>query len=287
MPTAKLICNWCSSEEISRGWGRQSQGDGRWEDLQLISDGKKADYFVIINFPPKEEQFDPRRTIIFPMEPRHNRRDWRDWRDPDPRRFLRVMSHDRHYNNIVWQLSKTYLELINEPPIEKTRQLSSVTSDLADSDGQRRRIEFLRVLETTDLKYDLFGRGNKFQLANYRGPLPPRDKGGGLLPYCYTFAAENCQEHNYFTEKLTDAILAECLCFYWGCPNVGDYIDSRAFIPIDIYSPDEAIGIMRRAMAGNEWERRIEFIRAGKKRILDQLQFFPRLLGLLRNRIPS
>jgi hypothetical protein len=263
-------------------WDKQSQGGGRWDDLQLVADEKKADYFVIINFPFPGERFDPRRTVIFPMEPAHGRVQWGSWRDPSPRKFLRVMSHDKEHNNLEWHLSKTYPALM-EQPVEKSLLLSSVTSDIVIFEGQRKRVEFLKTLGQSGIPCDLFGRANRFQIPNYRGPLPCQQKEGGLMPYRYTFAAENCQEHNYFTEKLIDGILSECLCFYWGCLNVSDYIDSRAFIPIDLDRPAEAIEVIRNAMARNEWEKRIEVIRTEKRKILTQLQFFPRLHRLLHS----
>jgi hypothetical protein len=281
MPKVKLICNWSSSEEVIRLWDKQSQGGGRWEDLQLVPDEKSADYFVIINFPFAGEGFDPKRTIIFPMEPAHGRAGWGPWRDPSPRKFLRVMSHDKHYNNIEWHLSKTYRQLMEEP-VKKSLVLSSVTSDLVAFEGQRKRVGFLQSLSDSGVPYDLFGRSNRFQIPNYRGPLPWVSKETGLMPYRYTFAGENCREHNYFTEKLIDAILAECLCFYWGCPNISDYIAPRAIIPVDLDRPQAAIETIREAIAENEWEKRIDVIRAEKKKILNELQFFPRLHRLLR-----
>jgi hypothetical protein len=269
-------------EEILRRWTKQSQGDGRWDDLQMVLDEKKADYFVVINFPFAGEQIEPRHTIIFPMEPEHNRGNWGAWRNPPPGKFLRVMSHDKHYNNLQWHLSQTYSELM-EQPVDKSLVFSSVTSDLVEFEGQRKRVQFLKTLSGSGIPFDLFGRGNRCQIPNYRGALPTVKKDAGLFPYQYTFAGENCREYNYFTEKLIDAILAECLCFYWGCPNVSDYIDPRAFIPVDLDRPREAIEVIRSAIAGKEWENRVEIIRAEKKKILTQLQFFPRLHRLLHS----
>jgi len=283
MCQVKLICNWSKSEDILRLWDKQSQGGGRWNDLQLVLDEGKADFFVIINFPFAGEHFDPHRTIVFPMEPAHGRAGWGYWRNPPPRDFWQVMSHGQHHNNVEWHLSWTYAELMSRS-IVKTKTLSSVTSDVTEVPGQRKRVEFLDALSRSGMAFDLFGRGNRFNIPNYRGALPSCQKEDGLFPYQYTVAAENCREHNYFTEKLSDAILGECLCFYWGCPNVSDYIDPRAYIPIDLDRPDEAIATIRHAIDGREWEKRLEVIRKEKQKILNHLQFFPRLHGLLNGR---
>ena len=55
-----------------------------------------------------------------------------------------------------------------------------------------------------------------------------------MFPYKYVFNCENNWERNWITEKLVDGILAECLVFYSGAPNVGDYIDRRAFVQLDL-----------------------------------------------------
>ncbi|MBP1777768.1 MAG: hypothetical protein H6Q86_3778, partial [candidate division NC10 bacterium] len=93
----------------------------------------------------------------------------------------------------------------------------------------------------------------------------------------YTFAAESHAEKNYFTEKLVDAILSECLCFYWGCPNLSDYIDPRAYIRLDLDDFDAAAHTITTAIAQGEWERRIDFIRREKRKILEEYQVFPTL----------
>jgi hypothetical protein len=129
---------------------------------------------------------------------------------------------------------------------------------------------------------DIFGFDNIHGFRGYRGSLPPRDKTGGLLPYRYTIAVENSAHPNYCTEKMFDALLAECLPFYWGCPNLEDYIDPRAFIRLPLDDLEASRHIVAEAIAGDEWSRRIEAIRHEKRRILDELQFFPVLARVIR-----
>ena len=79
------------------------------------------------------------------------------------------------------------------------------------------------------------------------------DKADGLLPYRYTFNAENSLEPNYFTEKVLDAILCECLCFYDGCPNLEAFLDPETFVRVPMDAPEEAIEIISDAIAAGEW----------------------------------
>jgi len=44
---------------------------------------------------------------------------------------------------------------------------------------------------------------------------------------------ENNQEHNYATEKIWEPLLCDCLTFYWGCPNLNEYIEENSFIYLD------------------------------------------------------
>ena len=56
----------------------------------------------------------------------------------------------------------------------------------------------------------------------------------GVVPFKYYFMVENCYEEHYITEKMWEPIICESLVFYYGCSNVTDYIDSNAFVQLDI-----------------------------------------------------
>jgi GR25 family glycosyltransferase involved in LPS biosynthesis len=273
----KLIADWTASRPLCELWNRQSKGDFAWADIEITPDDDDIDYYAIVNRPTDErEQFRPERTIVFQMEPSAISSTWGAWASPDPRQFLQVRSHDRFPNNGEWHLGLTYDELMAQP-IEKSAVLSSVTSSQTSLPGQRLRVEFLKHLEEHGTPIDIYGKDNRQGFAGYRGSLPPHDKRAGILPYRYTFAAENSSEPNYFTEKIIDAILGEALCFYWGCPNVDDYIDPRAFIRLPLEDLAGSRQVVEEAIRDNEWDARIEHIRGEKRRILDEHQFFPTL----------
>jgi GR25 family glycosyltransferase involved in LPS biosynthesis len=273
----KLIADWLPSGPLCELWNRQSQGDFDWDDIEVTSDDEDIDYYVIVNRPADErQQFRPDRTIVFQMEPSGISSAWGAWAAPDPRQFLQVRSHDRYRNNGEWHLGLTYDQLMTQP-IEKTAQLSSVTSGQTFLPGQRLRVEFLKYLEEHGTPIDIYGKDNPHGFASHRGSLPPHDKRDGILPYRYTFAAENSSEPNYFTEKILDAILGEAVCFYWGCPNLDAYIDHRAFIRLPLEDFEQSRQVLERAIGDDEWAARIEVIRNEKQRILNEHQFFPTL----------
>jgi hypothetical protein len=88
-------------------------------------------------------------------------------------------------------------------------------------------------------------------------------------------------EHNYATEKIWEPILCESLCFYWGCPNLEEYIDEKAFVRLPIEDPQAALQIIQQAIAEDWWSQRIDVIKQMKEKILNQLGFFPLLESIL------
>jgi GR25 family glycosyltransferase involved in LPS biosynthesis len=263
--------NWATSTEICAQWDKQSEGGGRWGSL-LVTDDEDADLVAVVNHPlDAGETVDPARTIVFQMEPSSTVAHWGSWSAPDPSEFLQVRDHAHFPNNVEWQLSLGY-EQLKTLEIKKTKALSTVTSGLDALPGQQMRVAFIRHLQECGTDIDVFGRDTR--------PLERKDE--GLLPYRYTFAAENSSEPNYFTEKIADAILAECLCFYWGCPNLGDYLPADAFIPLPLDDFERSREAIERAIADGEWERRLPAIREAKRRLLDELQFFPTLERVVR-----
>ena len=119
--------------------------------------------------------------------------------------------------------------------------------------GHVRRIDFLRFLDDQDVELDIYGSPeNGFR--HWRSPTPPRDKGVALLPYRYYFDAENNSAPNFYTEKIVDCLLAETLCFYWGCPNLDSFFDPRAFIRLELEDFEADLG----AGAGGDRGRRVE-----------------------------
>ncbi len=139
-----------------------------------------------------------------------------------------------------------------------------------------KRVDFLHFLDAQDLDLDVYGHP-EHGFHRYRGPTPQSDKSSCLLPYRYYFDAENNAIPNFFTEKIVDCLLAETLCFYWGCPNLDSYFDPRAFIQLELDDFDADLARIREAIATDEWTRRLPYIRAEKRRILEDYGFFATL----------
>jgi hypothetical protein len=133
---------------------------------------------------------------------------------------------------------------------------------------------------------DIWNQDNNHGFKNYRGPLTPHiDKSNGLREYKYYFMIENNYESNFITEKLWEPILCETLVFYYGCPNVTDYIDPGAFVLLDINDFEKSYQLIKQAIEEDWWSQRIEIIRKEKRKILNELAFFPTIDKIIKPNI--
>jgi GR25 family glycosyltransferase involved in LPS biosynthesis len=89
--------------------------------------------------------------------------------------------------------------------------------------------------------------------------------------YKYALAVENNSEYNYATEKIWEPLVSECLPFYWGCPNLEDHIDPNCFVRLPLEDPAKAAEIVKTAIAEDWWSKRIDSIRATKKKIITEM----------------
>jgi hypothetical protein len=281
----KLLCNWQYSENLCNEWNPMSKGNYTWNNIKVTANDDYADYYIIINKPLHEnDKYKPEKTIIFQMEPRCNNlnqswgvKTWGEWADPDPNKFLQVRTHDNFYNNCSWQLTKTFEELSRNNDSKIYNYLSTICSSKYFDPGHIKRIDFLKYFESRadSIKIDIYGSDNSHNFNNYRVQLSNEEKSNGLFPYKYYFMAENNSEYNYITEKIWEPLICECLCFYWGAPNLNTYINPLAFIRLDLDNFEESYNIIKNAINNDLYSQRIEIIRQEKYKILNYYNFFP------------
>tara|TARA_Y100000996_G_scaffold410557_1_gene393155 strand:- start:331 stop:4614 length:4284 start_codon:yes stop_codon:yes gene_type:complete len=288
----KIITNYCSSYEAYNEFGKMGKQNGKWNNLQLVYE-ENYDYLVIINKPQDVLQFDKSKTIIFQMEPWCNDNNqwgvntWGEWAVPDTTKYLAVIGRKTQtYNNVFWQLEKTYRQL-QESPI-KTNVISTICSSKYYDPGHKQRIDFLKYLESkndTNFNIDIFNTDNHHNFIHYRGGVRPFiDKSKGMIHYKYYFMCENNFEPGFITEKLWEPILCESLVFYCGAPDVCKYVDPLSFVKINLDDFEKAYEIISQAIKNNLYEERLPHIRKMKERLLNEMQFFPRIEEIIKNR---
>lgn len=312
----KMLCNWCSSEQLCKDWSNMCEDEFKWKRFELVwtdniadiganrsvsggtrptsgTSAEEVDYYVIINYPPPGAYYEPSKTIIFQMEPwvydlnkNWGVKTWGEWSVPECDIFLHIHSHKQNLNCVQWQIEYPIAKLQNDIVINKLNMVASICSDKYHDDGHILRVDFIKYIDSMNLEaniIDVFGRDNYHNFKSYIGPLLDDNKINGLIPYKYYFMPENNAERNYATEKIWEPILCECLCFYWGCPNLEDYIDSRAFVRLPLDNFEESLAIVKKAIEEDWWSHRIEFIREAKRKILNELAFFPTLEKIIES----
>ena len=277
----KMLCNWCSSEQLCKEWSNMY--DSRY-GFEMVSD-TNIDYYVVIN--STNDYHDPLKTIVFQMEPwvmnpssTWGVKTWGKWSKLDPSAFLEVRGrHSNCHNNVLWQLELSYAQLEQLTYPTKQNCISSICSSKYFDEGHKARVDLLHFLDKKEVDKNwlhIYNKDNSLQFINYKGPcIPYVNKSIGILPYKYYFMVENNYEENFITEKLWEPILCETLCFYYGCPNVTDYIDERAFVLLPIHDFEKCFEIMQTAIREDWWSQRLPFIQQEKQKILQKLSFCP------------
>lgn len=106
-------------------------------------------------------------------------------------------------------------------------QVSAVISGKTGSRRQRARIELSRHLETELDNFELFGRDTRLV----------EDKYEAHMLGTFHLAVENSYHRLYFTEKLTDALLAGNHVFYGGHPSSVRQFDTESITLINPLLP--------------------------------------------------
>ena len=277
----KMLCNWCPSSILVKEWSNMFNNNTGWNNLEIVDNDVNIDYYIIINQPFHDnDHFIPEKTIVFQMEPwvydsnkNWGVKTWGKWAIPDETAFMKVFTHKNHLNNVQWQIDIPTIYSENR----KNQVISILSSKLFD-DGHIKRVQFIKYMEEHKggiNLIDIFGKENYHTFKNYQSALKEDKKENHYIDYKYCFSVENNFETNYATEKIWEPILCECLTFYWGCPNLEEYIDSKAFVRLDLNDFEGSMKIVEQAISEDWWSQRIDIIRKEKQKILHEYGFFP------------
>ena len=173
-----------------------------------------------------------------------------------------------------WYNSRTYEENRAFAIPEKTKVVSAVCSSKAMKwTRHAQRIALLKKLVAEVPGAEWYGHG----VHEFKRKCEVMDA------YRYHVAFENHIGPRYWTEKLADAYLCECLPFYAGAPDIADDFPAESFIAIPPDDPDEAIRIIKAAIAADEWSRRIGAIREAKARLFEKFNFWAQTIALVES----
>lgn len=107
----------------------------------------------------------------------------------------------------------------------KNKLISIVSSNQKMMPGHNKR---MTIIENLQRDYpdivDVYGRG--FKSVDF--------KADALEPYRFHICIENSTIRDYWTEKIADPILAQCVPIYAGCTNIEKYLGKEGYIKFDV-----------------------------------------------------
>ena len=103
----------------------------------------------------------------------------------------------------------------------KKKLMSIVLSDKQSAPGHKYRHQLVKAIQQLQLPVDIYGRGSYMYQGNnvkgeFHGEEPYND-------YLFTICIENFQSECYFSEKIIDPSIRQCMPLYLGAKNINQY----------------------------------------------------------------
>ena len=133
--------------------------------------------------------------------------------------------------SFVMPLASTWIKDYEFP--EKRFEVSTLVGGKRMAEGHllRQKLWFKEDRITAPKKF--FLSGNFGGIENYNNnPVLGNDK-TPLFDSQFHICIENTKRRNWFTEKLIDCLQTKTVPIYYGCPNIGDWFDTRGFIIVN------------------------------------------------------
>ncbi len=236
----------------------------------------EADLAVIVNFSPYELKMRAREVWIFHHEPantglfshwiksyKYADKVFGSWNSSkyDGCNLIRTQS------SIFWAAFYGY-DYYRNLKCEKTKNLCAITSSKTVFSGHKERLEFLYALK------DGF-KGSEFEFdIKGRGICEIKTKDEILNPSKYTLAIENTSEEHYFSEKITDAYLCNCMPVYYGAPNIFEYFPEGSLIKLEDLDVKKAASVIKKAIAEDYYGKNFDKLMVAKDLVLNKYNFF-------------
>lgn len=110
---------------------------------------------------------------------------------------------------------------------EKTKLMSIMVSMKNAMSGHQYRHKLVQRILNENLPIDIYGNGCKYYSVKneyIKGDFKEREP---YQDYMFHIAIENMQTQHYFSEKITNPLLAGCTPIYLGCLNINNYFPNN------------------------------------------------------------
>lgn len=148
-------------------------------------------------------------------------------------------------NSVLFPFGDCWIPNDQQKIYEKTKLVSIISSAKRTLPGHQLRHE---VMSSVGSKLDIYGKCCNFI----------ENKLDGLKDYKFNISIENLQETNWFTEKLIDVLRTGTVPIYWGCPNIGEYFNTKGFIVVN--SLEEIVNVVNN-LTDEDYISRKEYIK--------------------------
>lgn len=114
---------------------------------------------------------------------------------------------------------------------------------------------------------------SKWRDVSFSYPLKSKEPS---LKWMFHLVIENGSEPGYFTEKLIDCLLCECVPLYFGDPDISAVFDERGIIRADPKCLIDQIN----SLTPKDYDSKSEFIKENKRRAMDQIKIKERIVSV-------
>lgn len=163
---------------------------------------------------------------------------------------------------------------------EKTKLISIVTSNQKMMPGHNKRMMIVQNLQRDFPNVvDIFGRG--FNALDF--------KADALEPYMFHICIENSSINDYWTEKIADPILAQCVPIYAGCKNINQYLGEEGYLRFDVDDYGELKRIIEKILDSPKvvYEKHKEGLELLRKKIMEDQNLIPFVIAFLEKQTNS
>ena len=129
---------------------------------------------------------------------------------------------DRYPQAELFEWGSSWLDF-KDLKINKTNNVSFVTSNKSQSKGHKLRMDIYEYLKGVDVS-------NGLQYYSHMSPPFHERRNDFFENSKFHIAVENSQQKNYFTEKIIDCFASKTVPIYFGCPNIGDWFHMDGII---------------------------------------------------------
>lgn len=297
-------------------WQQTPHPFGVWGNIQMLSKAKNPDFLLLYNF-AGVRKISQKKFGIFKQQPKevnYPEEEMRSllrgvpkeriiflWREPPLEEVTQtnrtcyewakgycayISSPDDaapipNYMPAIWYHANSFRELKEMPPPEKISTCSWITSGVSRTANHRRRLQFIKLLQSSQVNFDLYGR-NLPDWANSGGELS--NKWYSMAPYYYNLAIENYADNDwYVSEKLWDSLLAWCLPIYYGGSAADKLLPPGSFLRLPSLDEKGIAYIQEVTATPDAWYAAKDAIAEARQIILHKLNLLEWLNNFVTN----